>query len=209
MGHTRFAVTLNVMPNVMRTIAVVDYDPMWPRVCEEVRATVWKVLKDFAIAVEHVGSTSVPGLAAKPIVDVDVVVASPSKPRKSFSTDFNAASDIGKAIEQLATLGYEYRGDLGVTGREAFRNPPGVTSHHLYVCREGVTPLRNHLALRDYLRSHPDKVVAYGDLKKRLAQQFPHDIDAYIAGKTNFILHILEESSFSDDELQRIANPNR
>ncbi len=195
MGHTRFAVTLNVMPNVMRTIAVVDYDPMWPRVCEEVRATVWKVLKDFAIAVEHVGSTSVPGLAAKPIVDVDVVVASDS--------------DIGKAIEQLATLGYEYRGDLGVTGREAFRNPPGVTSHHLYVCREGVTPLRNHLALRDYLRSHPDKVVAYGDLKKRLAQQFPHDIDAYIAGKTNFILHILEESSFSDDELQRIANPNR
>ena len=183
------------MPNVMRTIAVVDYDPMWPRVCEEVRATVWKVLKDFAIAVEHVGSTSVPGLAAKPIVDVDVVVASDS--------------DIGKAIEQLATFGYEYRGDLGVTGREAFRNPPGVTSHHLYVCREGVTPLRNHLALRDYLRSHPDKVVAYGDLKKRLAQQFPHDIDAYIAGKTNFILHILEESSFSDDELQRIANPNR
>ena len=84
-----------------------------------------------------------------------------------------------------------------------------MTYHHLYVCREGVTPLRNHLALRDYLRSHPDKVVAYGELKKRLAQQFPHDIDSYISGNTDFILDILEESSFSDNELQWIAHPNR
>ena len=177
----------------MRTIKVIDYDPVWPCIFEEVRAAVWEVLKDFAVAVEHVGSTSVPGLAAKPILDIDVIVA--------------AQTDVQRAIEQLGTLGYEHRGDLGVTGREALRHPPSMTYHHLYVCREGVTPLQNHLALRDYLRTHPENVVMYGTLKKRLAQQFPHDIDSYIAGKTDFILEILEESGLSDDELQWVANP--
>ena len=84
-----------------------------------------------------------------------------------------------------------------------------MSYHHLYVCQEGVTPLRNHLVLRDYLRLHPEKVVEYGNLKKLLAENFPNDIDSYVAGKTDFILEILKESGFSGKELQLVANANR
>lgn len=179
----------------MRTITAVDYDPMWPSVFEQLRTKVWEVLGGFAIAVEHVGSTAVPGLAAKPIIDMTVIVA----------TD----ADIRRAIEQLATLGYRHQGNLGIEGREAFHNPPGLPAHHLYVCQQGSTALRNHLASRDYLQSHPVCAKAYGDLKKRLAWQYPHDINAYIDGKADFILGILVQAELSDHDLQAIAAASR
>ncbi len=122
-------------------ITVVDYDPTWPQVFKRLRAPVWQVVQDFALAVEHVGSTSVPGLAAKPIIDMDVILASPA--------------EIALAIERLATLGYVHRGNLGIEGREAFQRPAHLPPHHLYVCVQDSVSLRNHLALRDYLRSHP------------------------------------------------------
>ena len=100
-------------------------------------------------------------------------------------------ADIRRAIEQLAILGYRHQGNLGIEGREAFHNPPGLPTHHLYVCRQGSTVVRDHLATRDYLRSYPVCANAYGELKKRLARQYPNDIDAYIDGKMDFILGVL------------------
>jgi GrpB-like predicted nucleotidyltransferase (UPF0157 family) len=180
---------------MMQTVLVVDYDPLWPSAFECLRANVWQVLQDFAISVEHVGSTAVPGLAAKPIIDMTVVVA----------TD----TDVLRAIAQLATLGYRHQGNLGIEGREAFNNPPGLCPHHLYLCRQGSTGLRNHVSIRDYLRSDLERAKAYGELKKRLAQQYPHDIDAYIDGKTDFILGVLAKVGMSDNELQSIDVANR
>ena len=179
----------------MRTIVVVNYDPSWPDVFERLRAFIWPVLRDVALTVEHVGSTSVPGLPAKQIIDMTVVVP----------TD----ADIPVAIERLATLGYVHRGDLGVEGREAFYSPDGLPKHHLYLCQRDSLALSNHLLVRDYLRTHPEMAREYGELKKRLARDFPYDIDSYIDGKTDLILKILRAANFPAAELDVVEGANR
>ncbi len=176
-------------------ILVVDYDPAWPSVFQGLRAHVAPAVSRMAIGIEHVGSTAVPGLAAKPVIDMSIVVAS--------------EDDLTSTIERLATLGYRHRGDLGVEGREAFDTPGGLPPHHLYLCPAGSLGLRNQLAVRDHLRSHPEDAVAYGDLKKKLATRFPADIDAYIDGKTDFILGILAQTDLDLEELTRIEQANR
>ena len=175
-------------------ILVVPYDPDWPARFETIRARIESALGDSALAIEHVGSTSVSGLAAKPVIDIDVVVASPRA--------------VPVAIERLATVGYRHRGDLTVTGREAFSSPEGSVKHNLYVCPQGVLPLRNHLALRHHLRTHPEAVEAYGALKIQLATQVD-DIDAYIEAKTPLILGFLAAEGLSEGDLAAIAGVNR
>jgi GrpB-like predicted nucleotidyltransferase (UPF0157 family) len=179
----------------MPEVIVVDYDPSWPEVFEHLRASVWPSVRDLATSIEHVGSTSVAGLAAKPIIDITIVVPT--------------ASQIRQVIERLATLGYRHRGDLGVPGREAFARPGGTPAHHLYACPEGIAGLRNPVAVRDYLRRNPIAAQDYGALKKQLAARFPDDIDAYVEGKTDFILAILARSGFSAGELAEIRAINR
>lgn len=166
---------------MQRTIVVAEYDPGWPPAFEALRARAAGVLGELAVAIEHVGSTSVPGLAAKPIIDIDVVVRGPD--------------DIPAAIEALATIGYSHLGDLGVAGREAFRQPPGPPEHHLYVCPLGGRELPRHLAFRDHLRAHPAEADAYAAIKRASALRFPHDIDAYIESKTAFIEGILSRAA--------------
>jgi GrpB-like predicted nucleotidyltransferase (UPF0157 family) len=99
-------------------------------VFERLRSYVWPVVSDVALAIEYVGSISVPGLAAKPIIDLDVVVP--------------GEAEVPVAIERLATLGYVHRGNLGIEGREAFHNPPALAVHNMYVCRAGSAALQNH-----------------------------------------------------------------
>lgn len=176
-------------------IAVVDYDPAWPAHFETLRPTIWSAVGAVAIAIEHVGSTSVPGLAAKPIIDIDVVVAT--------------AADVPVAVERLATLGYEHRGNLGVDGREAFNGPPGPPRHHLYVCVQGGAALVNHLMLRSFLRQNSESAAHYGRLKKQLAAKFPTDIDRYVDGKTGFILAALREMGLSDGQLADVYAVNK
>lgn len=179
----------------MTQIQVVDYDAGWPSQFESLRQRIQPAVDGIATAIEHVGSTSVPGLAAKPIIDIDVVVS--------------AKEDVPRAIEALGTLGYRHRGDLGVEGREAFQHPAGDLAHHLYLCYEGSLGLRNHLAVRDFLRANATFVDRYGSLKKRLARLFPDDIDAYIDGKTDMLLEILRHSTLAADDLARIEAANR
>jgi GrpB-like predicted nucleotidyltransferase (UPF0157 family) len=179
----------------MRTIVVVDYDPSWPEVFEQLRSRIWAVVREIATTVEHVGSTSVPGLTAKPIVDISVVVPT--------------EADVPVAIERLAVLGYVHQGNLGVEGRQAFTTPNGLPPHHLYLCPSDSLALANHLAVRDYLRTHPDVAQEYGTLKNRLARQFTHDIDRYTDGKTDMILRILRKAGVQSDDRERIAHINR
>jgi GrpB-like predicted nucleotidyltransferase (UPF0157 family) len=179
----------------VKTVVVVDYDPEWPRLFEELRARVWPVVVDVADRIEHVGSTSVPGQAAKPVIDMTVVVAT--------------RDQVPLAIERLATLGYHHRGNLGIEDREAFNNPPGLPKHNLYVCPEGTIGIVNQVAVRDYLRAHADVSRRYGELKKRLAAEFPHDIDSYVFGKTDFVLDILRRAGLSEEQLTSIERVNR
>jgi GrpB-like predicted nucleotidyltransferase (UPF0157 family) len=158
-------------------LVVADYDERWPAYFEELAQPVRAALADIGAEIEHVGSTSVPGLAAKPIVDVDVVVAS--------------TEDVPAAIERLRSLGYVYQGDKGIEGREAFMWPPGSRRHHLYVVVRGSPPHVDHVEFRDYLRDHPEAARDYGALKKELAERHGDDPLAYGEAKTEFVTGVL------------------
>lgn len=164
-------------------IAIVDYDPAWPLRFKELASRVQSSLGERVLRVEHVGSTAIPGLAAKPIIDLDVVVNSPS--------------DVESAIRGLAAIGYMHEGDLGVQGREAFLSPAGESLHHLYVLVDGTAELQGHLAFRDSLRANPALRHEYAALKRTLAAQHANDRAAYTQGKSAFIRAVLR------DELNR------
>lgn len=158
-------------------LVIVNYDEAWPALFEELAAPLREAVADLGAEVEHFGSTSVPGLAAKPIVDIDVVVPS--------------AADVPAAIERLRGLDYTYQGDKGIPGREAFLWPPGATPHHLYVVVAGSEPLVAHLAFRDHLRKHPEVAGEYAALKRRLAEEYGDDRLGYTDAKSEFVLGVL------------------
>ena len=123
------------------------------------------------------GSTAVPGLAAKPIIDMDVLLIS--------------ATDLPLVIVKLASIGYEHRGDLGVAGREAFRTPPNDLPHHLYVCPSSSPEYKRHISFRDHLRTHPTDANSYASLKRELVQKVGDDREAYTKAKSMFVAEIL------------------
>ena len=179
----------------MRTVVVSEYNPRWPTFFEQIRAILWPAVQDVATAIEHVGSTSVPGLAAKPIIDIDVVIP--------------PHQNIQHIVTRLEPLGYTHLGTLGIAGRDAFRQENALPKHNLYVCPADSVGLRNHLAVRDYLRAHPEAVQAYSELKLGLASTFTNDIDRYVDGKTDFIISILRQSSISKEDIAAIEQANR
>jgi len=155
-------------------IVVLRYDSTWPALFQSLRRRIADALDDMAAAIEHVGSTAVPGLVAKPIIDIDVLLAYEMM--------------LPEAIERLASIGYIHRGDLGILEREAFRAPAGDPPHHLYVCPPSSGEFRRHLAFRDYLRAHAEDARIYGDLKIALAERFREDRPAYNAAKSEFVM---------------------
>ena len=154
-------------------VQVVEYDDIWPQRFRELEAGLRLLLAPQVVRVEHIGSTSVPGLAAKPVLDIDVVVP--------------AAADVQPSLRQLEKAGYLHEWDLSVPGREALRWPPGSERHHLYLLVEGSRELRRHLAFREALRADGALRDEYAVLKRALAQQFHHDRRAYTGGKSDFI----------------------
>ena len=166
---------------VTRHVVVEEYDEGWERDFRAIEAEVRSAVGELAVRVEHVGSTSVPGLAAKPVIDLDVVIRD--------------RSDLGETIGRLAAIGYTHEGDLGIPGREAFayEGREHLKKHHLYVCAEDSEELRRHVAFRDYLRSHPEAVREYARIKREGAALHPYDIDGYIAHKAPFIERIYRE----------------
>ena len=167
----------------MRTkhIIVLPYDEGWERDFEDIREELAAALGGNALRIEHVGSTSVKGLSAKPIIDIDVVIEDNTR--------------LDAVILALEKIGYHYEGDLGIAGREAFRyeGKEHLREHHLYVCPQDSPELKRHTAFRDYLRSHEDAVGEYSRIKKEGAGLYPDDIDKYIRHKSPFIEKIYSE----------------
>jgi GrpB-like predicted nucleotidyltransferase (UPF0157 family) len=164
---------------VTQEIIVCDYDPEWPHWFEQLRARLWPTVAPVALRIDHIGSTSVPGLAAKPIIDMDVVVASPA--------------EVDLAIARLEGVGYRWRGDLGITGREAFRPPPDAADppHHLYVVVENNKAHLDHWLLRDLLRADAEASDRYAALKRRNRELAGGDIDYYVAAKADLVAELL------------------
>ena len=155
-----------------RKVVVMPYDRAWKSAFEDIKAEIENALGDLAIAIEHVGSTSVEGMSAKPCIDLDVVIE-----------DYSV---FDKVVAKLATIGYIHEGDLGIKDREAFKysDKPRLMLHHLYVCPKNSAELRRHVAFRDYLRSDPEAVKKYSAVKEKAAEMFSDDIDGYIRYKS-------------------------
>lgn len=145
------------------------------------------------VAIEHVGSTAVPGLAAKPVIDVDVVVAAP---------------DVDAAVRALSRIGFERSAGVGVPGRVALVTPERFRPSNTYVVTDGSLALRIHLAVRDVLRADPALRDEYGAVKLRAAETAA-DIDAYLAAKDEVIDRILRRAGLSDEDRAAIASANR
>ena len=159
--------------------AINEYQP-----CQDIlkiKAELASALGQLAIGIEHVGSTSVQGLSAKPIIDIDVVIK-----------DDTLVEDV---VSALGEIGYQHEGNLGIVGREAFKydGKKHLMKHHLYVCPEDSPELRRHIAFRDYLRAHPEAVRDYSRIKEEGAKQYPDDMERYIEHKSPFIKKIYAE----------------
>ena len=155
-----------------RKVIVMPYDKAWESAFEDIKEEIESALGDLIICIEHVGSTSVEGMSAKPCIDLDVVI-------KDYSV-------FDTVVAKLAIIGYIHEGDLGIKDREAFKysNKPHLMLHHLYVCSRDSEELRRHITFRDYLRSDSEAVKRYSMVKEKAAELCPNDIDKYIEYKS-------------------------
>ena len=162
-------------------VVVLPYDEQWKQDFLKIKAEIVGALGQLAIEIEHVGSTSVQGLSAKPIIDIDVVIK-----------DYTVLEDV---VSALGEIGYLHEGNLGIAGREAFKydGKEHLKKHHLYVCPEDSPELRRHIAFRDFLRAHPEAAREYSRIKEEGAKQYPDDIGGYIEHKSPFIERIYAE----------------
>lgn len=155
-------------------IRVVDYDPAWQQAYREEEERIKAVLQDNCVEIHHIGSTAVPGLAAKPILDILPVVRS--------------LSQVDDAAGAFDAIGYEYLGEFGIPGRRYLRKGGDERTHQVHIFAGTDTEnIRRHLAFRDYMRTHPEEREAYARLKKALAERFPYDIAGYCDAKEAFV----------------------
>ena len=161
-------------------VIVLPYDKAWKSAFEAIKKEIEDAMGELMLGIEHIGSTAVVGMSAKPCIDIDVIIKD--------------AAALKAVIETLATIGYMHEGDLGIKGREAFKydSKPHLQTHHLYVCPQDSEELRRHIRFRDYLRSHPDAVKKYSHVKETAAMLFPNDIDQYMAYKSPCIRELYE-----------------
>lgn len=154
-------------------VTVVPYNPDWPQAFAREADLVRPILSDTLVHIHHIGSTSVPGLMAKPIIDMMLEVS-------------DLALLVGHNL-QMETLGYEVMGECGIPGRRYFRKGGDHRTHQIHAFQSGDTNLVRHLAFRDYLRAHPAVADAYGALKYEIAQRADNDIETYWQAKDPFI----------------------
>ena len=171
-----------------RRIEVVDYDPNWIVFYERETDGLRQVFRGALIKTHHVGSTSVPGIRAKPTIDILIEV--------------EAGTDIPAFDPLMEALGYICRGECldatvpGTPGRFYYVRKDGVVHLvHVHVCETGHLDIEKLLSFRDYLRSHPELATRYGNLKMKLAGKFAYDNVGYMLAKDAFVNHALENSS--------------
>ena len=154
-----------------KRVVVVPYDEKWESAFEKIKNEIEAVIGDRILGIEHVGSTSVKGMSAKPCIDIDVIIK-----------DYLVFDEI---VERLGAIGYIHEGNLGIQDREAFKytEKPHLMMHHLYVCPQYSEEVHRHITFRDFLRQNTDAVKKYSSVKEMAAELFPNDIAKYMEYK--------------------------
>ena len=157
----------------MRTarVIVTPYNEAWKYAFNQIKNELEDAIGDMIVGIEHVGSTAVKGLSAKPCIDIDVIIK-----------DYSAFDEL---VRKLGAIGYVHEGNLGIKDREAFKytDKPHLMTHHLYVCPQYSEELKRHVAFRDFLRHNTEAMIKYSAVKEKAAELFPDDIDKYIEYK--------------------------
>ena len=162
----------------MLKVEVVPHDPHWRDAFEAEAKQVAAALGENVVAVQHIGSTAIPNIHAKPVVDLLIEV------REIAEVD-------GRSL-LMESLGYEVMGEYGIHGRRYFRkdNREGIRTHQVHAFEAGSAEVVRHLAFRDYMIAHPLEAQRYSELKRRLAEEHPQSMDEYMDGKDGFIKEI-------------------
>ncbi len=186
------------------TTLIEPYNSNWKTEFENLKTVLQKALVGFALDIQHVGSTAVPDLCAKPILDIDIIIDN-----KILLNELSA---------RLEKIGYINRGEQGIVGRFAFRQASELTpyttegrkwqAHHLYVCFFDSLALKNHLLFRDALLNDQVLVRAYSQLKKKLTAQEGMTRENYTIQKTDFIISVLKNIGLDENELNEIIKAN-
>lgn len=166
----------------MRKLEITPYNPAWTNMFKNESQALTEVLSAEIISIDHIGSTSVPNLYAKPIIDILITVKDISK--------------LDNYNNMLAEMGYEAMGENGISGRRYFQKGRDDRTHHLHVYEKGNQHVHRHLAFKDYLINHPNEVEDYGQLKLKLTNDNDTTIDEYIRGKNDFV-QALEERALN------------
>jgi GrpB-like predicted nucleotidyltransferase (UPF0157 family) len=160
----------------LRKVKVSSYSEEWTLMFAKEVEELKLIFGNEIVDIHHIGSTSVPELKAKPIIDIIPVV-------KNIDL-------VDKYNQEMCNIGYEPKGENGIPGRRYFQKGGDNRSHHIHIYQVGSYEIIRHLAFRDYLQRHPDVKKNYGELKEKLAQQFPYDIESYINGKEHLVREI-------------------
>ena len=158
-----------------------DYNPQWKTFFEKESAIILAATKDFVEDIQHIGSTAIPGLVAKPIIDILVAI--------------NSLLNIEKVIDLLKPIGFVYRGEQGIPNRHLFvKGGEDYRTHHLHMVEKEHSEWEKHILFRDYLRKHPEDVTEYSKLKEELLKKYEFDRGKYTDSKSDFIVGILEKA---------------
>ena len=186
-------------------ILIEPYNPDWKSHFLQLKQVLSTLLTRIPVDIQHVGSTAIPGLPAKPILDIDIII-----------TDTSLLAGIAAKLEEV---GYINRGDQGIPGRFAFRQQSVYTpetpdrqtwmEHHLYVCYADSLSLKNHLLVRDALLKDAQLMAQYAGLKMQLANTPGMTREEYTRQKTAFILTLLQDLGLSAEELRQISDSNK
>lgn len=160
----------------MRKVEVCSYNEKWSLMFNQEEKKLKLIFGNEILDIFHIGSTSVPNLKAKPIIDIMATV--------------NEIDNVDKFNEEMKKIGYEAKGENGISGRRYFQKGGDNHNYHLHIFKAGSYEVKRHLAFRDYLKFHPKVMRSYGELKEKLAEKFPYDIESYINGKDTLIKEI-------------------
>lgn len=165
-------------------VIIVDYNPQWPHMYEQEKSRIQDAIGEYLIDIQHVGSTAIPGLSAKPIIDIMPVIRN--------------ISLVEQCVKPLEALDYLYKGELGIPGRHYFSKPIDSSQtgrlYHLHMVEKGHDQWAMYQLFREYMLLHPESVREYDTLKRELAIQYGSDRAAYTEAKAPFIESIIRAS---------------